>query len=108
LNKKWSNYFFIAGETPTLAIRSPSIMKEKDLKKLGFSREFTTDLVDDEPAFYYYTLEIENLCLISSDSDAAANSGNEWVVEIFSHPTFRFESAKQLKKFIRILNKNRA
>ena len=83
-------------------------MKEKELKKLGFSREFSTDLVDEAPAFYYYTLQIGDLCLISSDSDYAANSKNKWIVEIFSHPGFRFKRTKQLKEFIQILKKNKS
>lgn len=77
---------------------------EKDLIELGFNKEQSTDMVSDEPAFYYYTYGKYGL-LISSANDELIN-GEFWYVEILEHPDFSsITDLETLKELISILNK---
>ena len=74
-------------------------MREKDLIDLGFERQdVTAEDVGTDNDFYYYTLDIEDLCLITSASDE-----EKWKVEIFDYNGFEFTDLGQLVKFIKIL-----
>lgn len=73
------------------------MIKEKDLIELGFKRQ------DNAPDnWHYYTLDIEDLCLISGDSDVVED--NNWKVYIFDHDGFEFAELEKLKLFIDVLN----
>lgn len=69
-------------------------MKEQDLINLNFKRE-------EGDNFYYYTLDIGSLCLITNANDEINN--DFWTVELFEHDDFIFEDLQQLKLFITIL-----
>ena len=57
-------------------------MSEKELLELGFTKEFSTDIIEDEPDYYYYVKEITNgLTFITNGSDEM--EGKEWYVEFF-------------------------
>ena len=71
-------------------------MREKDLIQLGFERQ---DVGTDND-FYYYTLDIEDFCLITNASDEI---NGEWKVEIFDYNGFEFTDLLQLVKFIKAL-----
>ena len=71
-------------------------MKKKDLIQLGFERQ---DVGTDND-FYYYTLDIEDFCLITNGSDEV---NGEWKVYIFDYNGFEFTDLLQLVKFINIL-----
>lgn len=74
-------------------------MREKDLIQLGFKRqEVSAEDVGTDNDFYYYTLDIEDLCLISNASDE-----EKWKVYIFDYNGFEFTDLVQLVKFIKIL-----
>jgi hypothetical protein len=58
-------------------------MSEKELLELGFTKEFSTDIIEDEPDFYYYVKEITNgLTFITNGNDEM--EGKEWYVEFFN------------------------
>ena len=77
-------------------------MKEKDLIQLGFEREnVTAEEAGTDNDFYYYTLDIEDLCLITNASDEVVN--DEWKVFIFDYNGFEFTDLLQLVKFIKAL-----
>ena len=77
-------------------------MREKDLIQLGFERQdVTAKEVGTDNEFYYYTLEIEDLCLITNASDEVVN--DEWKVFIFDYDGFEFTGLLELVKFIKVL-----
>lgn len=79
------------------------MIKEKDLIKLGFERQ------DETPEssganfinWYYYTLDIEDFCLISNANDEVENYN--WKVFIFDYEGFEFTELEKLKSFIDVL-----
>ena len=74
-------------------------MREIDLIHLGFEREdVTTEYVGTDNEFYYYTLDIEDLCLITNASDE-----EKWKVYIFDYNCFEFTNLLELVSFIEIL-----
>lgn len=74
-------------------------MKEKDLIDLGFERQYVSaEDVGTDNDFYYYTLDIEDLCLISNASDE-----EKWKVYIFDYNGFEFTEVETLLNFINIL-----
>ena len=72
-------------------------MREKDLIQLGFERQ---DAGTDND-FHYYTLDVEDLCLITNASDEVED--HEWKVEIFNYNGFEFTDLLGLIKFIKAL-----
>jgi hypothetical protein len=57
-------------------------MSEKDLLKLGFTKEDSSEFIDDEPDFYYYVKDITNgLTFITNGNDDM--EGQDWYVEFF-------------------------
>ncbi len=57
-------------------------MSEKDLLQLGFTKEDSSEFIDDEPDFYYYVKEITNgLTFITNSNDEM--EGQDWYVEFF-------------------------
>ena len=58
-------------------------MSEKELVQLGFTKEYSADIIEDEPDFYYYVKDIcEGLTFISNGNDDM--EGEEWFVEFFN------------------------
>jgi hypothetical protein len=59
-------------------------MSEKELLKLGFTKEFGADgITEDEPDFYYYVKDITNgLSFITNGSDETKD--RDWYVEFFN------------------------
>lgn len=57
-------------------------MSEKELLELGFTKEFSADIIEDVPDFYYYVKEICNgLTFITNGNDEM--EGQNWYVEFF-------------------------
>ena len=74
-------------------------MQEKNLIQLCFERQYVSaEDVGTDNDFYYYTLDIEDLCLISNASDE-----EKWKVYIFDYNGFEFTDLLQLVKFIKAL-----
>lgn len=79
------------------------MIKEKDLIELGFERQDETPESSGAPDnWYYYTLNIEDLCLITGANDKVEN--DNWKVFIFDYAGFEFTELEKLKLFIDILN----
>lgn len=86
-------------------------MKEQDLIDLGFTRrdECGIEVSDDtgavwrEDNYHYYVYDFAlGLSLISSEFDE-----ERLYVDIFdTEPTIRFDDPKELKRFIKLIEKN--
>ena len=58
-------------------------MTEKEILKLGFVKEFSSDTVDNQPEYYYYTKDFTNgLTFITNASDEVTIKG--WYIEFFN------------------------
>lgn len=78
-------------------------MTEKQLKKLGFKKE--KDNSDMNTPFYYYSLDIGQLCFITRQAHDEIIDKNDWSVELFECNTFEWKKYKHLKAFIKELKK---
>jgi hypothetical protein len=77
-------------------------MEEQTLKDLGFELHLVLpEESGSEYDFYYYTLDIGSITLITNSDDVAKTDG--WSVEIFDHGDFIICSKKELKKLINSL-----
>ena len=79
-------------------------MTEKELNKLGFKKEFSTDMVDKKPMFYYYVIDIGDIALISNSDDEAKKDG--WKVEFFDSQSITFTDSKDIKDVVKALKRN--
>ena len=78
------------------------MIKEKDLIELGFERQDETpESSGTNFNWYYYTLDIEDFCLISNANDEVENYN--WKVFIFDYEGFEFTELEKLKSFIDVL-----
>jgi len=78
-------------------------MKEKELEKLGFTKELVTAEESGDTDFYYFTYEFLNgFCLISTTND----DGEDFGVELFNETDFFFSDAEEVKLLIDILKRN--
>lgn len=80
-------------------------MKEQDLIDLGFQKNYVSEEESGDIAFHYYTLDFDNLCLISNSDDMAEKDGG-WSVEIFDYQSIRISNVEDLKTLIDIFKRN--
>lgn len=88
-------------------------MKEQDIIDLGFTRqdEYGTEVSDDtgavwrEDDYHYYVYDFAlGFSLISSEFDHVTD---RYYVDVFNtEPTIRFDDPKELKRFIKLIEKN--
>lgn len=80
-------------------------MTEEIFEKLNFVKEVVT-LVDSglDKDFYYYTLDIGDICIISNSDDEAAKEG--WEAYIFDSLSMRIKGAGDLEDLVRIIRNN--
>ena len=80
-------------------------MIEQTLKDLGFERTLVPiEESGDDRDFYYYTLDIGDICLISNDDEEAKKDG--WKVSIFDFPSIEISDYNDLAALINILESN--
>ena len=80
-------------------------MREEFLIELGFERHDVSAEESGDYAFYYYTMDFGDLCLISnSDDEAITDLG--WAVEIFDNRALRFTNEEDLKNLVDIFKRN--
>lgn len=80
-------------------------MIEQALKDLGFKRILVPiEESGDDRDFYYYTLDIGNICLISNDDEEAEKEG--WLVSIFDFPSMEISDYNDLAALVNILESN--
>ena len=90
----------VVGSNPTGGSKT-NYMKKKDLLALGFEKQRS----EDEPFFYYYTLDlVSGVCLISCANDERKKK--RYTVDLYEAPAVKFKTLKRLKKFIKVINKN--
>ena len=78
-------------------------MSEKELLELGFTKEFSSDIIEDVPDFYYYVKEICNgLTFITNGNDEMEDQN--WYVEFFDTEVpiryYEYTSVKMLFELI--------
>ena len=80
-------------------------MTEEIFEKLGFER---TDVPIEESGndedFYYYTLDIGDICIISNADYEAAEKG--WEAFIFDSNTMNIKGEGDLEDLVRIIKNN--
>jgi len=83
--------------------KSENPIKEKDLLKLGFKKEFNTPVVDDEEKFYYFVYEINEHCLLISSDNLDGETEGGYYVEFYEIPDVCFTDLKDLKVLVKLL-----
>lgn len=80
-------------------------MTEQTFIDLGFER-FDVPIEDSgyDFDFYYYTLDIGDICLITNDDKEAEEQG--WECAIFDSMTLKIKGAGDLEDLVRILKNN--
>ena len=81
------------------------MMTEDIFEKLGFERNDVPieESVHDND-FYYYTLDIGDICLISNANDEAEKEG--WWCSIFDSATLKIKGSGDLEELVKIIKLN--
>ena len=80
-------------------------MTEEIFKQLGFEKVVVTMEESGHDAdFYYYTMDIGDICLMSNSDDEAAENG--WEAYIFDSLTMKIKGAGDLEELVKILKLN--
>ena len=80
-------------------------MKEQEIKDLGFEiQRETIESSGHDTDWYYYTLDIGDIGLITNSNDEAVEEG--WEVSIFDFPSCVIKSPFDLKALISIFKNN--
>jgi len=87
--------------------KSENPIKEKDLLKLGFKKEFNTPIVDDEEKFYYFVYEINKNCLLISSDNLESKSLGGYYIEFYEIPEIRFTDLEDLKALVELLKRGK-
>ena len=80
-------------------------MKEQEIKDLGFEiQRETIESSGSEKDWYYYTLDIGDIGLITNSNDEAVEEG--WEVSIFDFPSCVIKGIGDLEDLIKIIKNN--
>ena len=80
-------------------------MTEQTFIDLGFEHNLVTiEESGDDHEFYYYTLDIGDICLITSTNDEGEEKG--WSCSILDSTTLEIKDEGDLEDLIRILKNN--
>ena len=79
-------------------------MTEQTFTDLGFERVDVPIEESGYKPFYYYTLDIGDICLITNDDKEAEEKG--WECAIFDSMTLKIKGAGDLEDLVRILKNN--
>lgn len=80
-------------------------MKEQDIKDLRFEIQHETiESSGYDKDYYYYTLDIGDICLITNSNDEAVKYG--WEVSIFDFDSCVIKNIMDLKFLVTIINSN--
>lgn len=78
---------------------------EEDLLELGFKKQQEIgDPSIDIDDWYYYTLDIADVCLITNDNEDAETDG--WLVYFFDDVGIRFGDMQEITILVRLLKRN--
>lgn len=82
-----------------------SNIQEETLKDLGFiSTTVTKEESGFEDDYYYYSIDIGDVCLMTNAHDEAANDG--WVVSIFDSMTNNVTNEEDLITLVGIIKRS--
>ena len=80
-------------------------MTEQTFIDLGFEIQHeTAEIIGADKDWYYYTMDIGDICLITNASDEAVELG--WEVSIFDFPSCVIKGSGDLEDLIRIIKNN--
>lgn len=79
-------------------------MTEEIFEKLGFERIDVTMEESGHEDFYYYTIDIGDVCIMSNSDDEAKECG--WEAYIFDSRTVRIKGSGDLEDLVRIIRNN--
>ena len=80
-------------------------MKEQTLKDLGFEMQHeTAESSGADKDWYYYTMDIGDICLITNDNEEALDHG--WEVSIFYFDSCIIKASEDLEDLIKIIKNN--
>ena len=80
-------------------------MTEQEIKDLGFEVQHETRFSSgDDSDWYYYTLDIGDIGLITNSNDEAVKDG--WEVCIFDFPSCVIKGLGDLEELIKIIKNN--
>ena len=80
-------------------------MTEEIFKELGFERnDVSMQESGHDNDFYYYTLDIGDICIITNANDEAEQNG--WEAYIFDSLTMRIKGEGDLRDLVKILELN--
>jgi hypothetical protein len=80
-------------------------MTEEIFNELGFEKVVVTiEESGHDNDFYYYTLDIGDICFMSNSDDEAAKNG--WEVYIFDFLTLKIKGEGDLRDIVRIVTQN--
>ena len=86
-------------------MRKKSKITEKDLLELGFERkQETVESSGAKKDWYYYTIDIGDICLITNDNEHA--NVNSWFVYIFDKEEVVFRNSEDLAQLVQLLQRN--
>jgi len=79
-------------------------MKEEIFIELGFKKTIVPTEISGSPSeWYYYTLDIGDLCLITSASDEIKD--DNWYCHFFESDNFKIDNETDLRDLITILKR---
>jgi hypothetical protein len=80
-------------------------MTEEIFEKLGFERvDVSAEEAGHARGFYYYSIDIGDVCIISNADDEAAKDG--WEAYIFDSITMKVKGSGDLEDLVRIIRNN--
>ena len=80
-------------------------MTEQDIKDLGFEIQHETiESSGTDNNWYYYTMDIGDICLITNTDDDVVKNG--WEVSIFDFPSCVIKGIGDLEDLIKIIKNN--
>jgi len=78
-------------------------MKEQDLVDLKFKKQQeTAESSGCDKDWYYYTLDIGDICFISNEN----NDADEWCIEIFDFERMAIKEKSDAEELINLVRKN--
>lgn len=86
-------------------MRKKQEITEEGLIQLGFTKiEQTAEATGAKKDWYYYTLDIGDMCLITNDNEDAEK--DQWAVYIFDNTGVVFRNTEDLAQLVRLLKEN--
>jgi hypothetical protein len=93
------------GDFPYLGDIINKVMTEEIFEKLGFERvDVSAEETGDQRGFYYYSIDIGDICIMSNSDDEAIEKG--WEAFIFDSMTMKVKGSGDLEDLVRIIRNN--